>query len=85
MSTTPASIIGKPTPRIDGPLKTTGTAQYAADFHFDRMAHAMPVVASIAERSHSHTRYVGSRKDAGRVARAAPRQHRPAVSNRARR
>jgi xanthine dehydrogenase YagR molybdenum-binding subunit len=48
MSTTPASIIGKPTPRIDGPLKTTGAAQYAADFHFDGMAHAMPVVASVA-------------------------------------
>ena len=48
MSTTPASIIGKPTPRIDGPLKTTGTAQYAADFHLEGMAHAMPVVASVA-------------------------------------
>ena len=48
MSTTPASIIGKPTPRIDGPLKTSGTAQYAADFHFERMAHAVPVVATVA-------------------------------------
>jgi xanthine dehydrogenase YagR molybdenum-binding subunit len=48
MSTTPAGIIGRPTPRIDGPLKTTGTAQYSADFHFDGMVHAMPVVASIA-------------------------------------
>ena len=50
MSTTPApaSIIGRATPRIDGPLKTTGTADYAADFHFDRMAHAMPVTATIA-------------------------------------
>lgn len=48
MSTTPASIIGRPTPRIDGPLKTTGAAQYAADFHFDGMAHAVPVLASIA-------------------------------------
>ena len=48
MSTTPASIIGRPTPRIDGPLKTSGAAQYAADFHFERMAHAMPVVASVA-------------------------------------
>lgn len=47
MSTTPNSIIGKPTPRIDGPLKTTGTADYSADFHFDRMAHAMPVCATI--------------------------------------
>jgi xanthine dehydrogenase YagR molybdenum-binding subunit len=48
MSTTPASIIGKPTPRIDGPLKTSGTAQYAADFHFEGMVHAVPVVASVA-------------------------------------
>ena len=48
MSTTPASIIGRPTPRIDGPQKTSGTAQYAADFHFEGIAHAMPVVASVA-------------------------------------
>ena len=43
-----ASIIGSPTPRIDGPLKTTGAAQYSADFHFDRMVHAVPVCATIA-------------------------------------
>ncbi len=48
MGTTPDSILGTATPRIDGPLKTTGTAQYAADFHFERMAHAVPVNASIA-------------------------------------
>jgi xanthine dehydrogenase YagR molybdenum-binding subunit len=42
------SIIGTATPRIDGPLKTTGVAEYAADFHFDRMVHAVPVVSSIA-------------------------------------
>jgi xanthine dehydrogenase YagR molybdenum-binding subunit len=48
MSTTPTSIIGTPTPRIDGPLKTTGAAQYAADFHFDRMAYAVPVGAPMA-------------------------------------
>ena len=48
MSTSPAGIIGRPTPRIDGPLKTTGTAQYASDFHFEGMAYAVPVVASIA-------------------------------------
>ncbi|MGZ5148150.1 MAG: xanthine dehydrogenase family protein molybdopterin-binding subunit [Burkholderiales bacterium] len=48
MSTTPAGIIGRPTPRIDGPLKTSGTAKYAADFHIEGMAHAVPVVASIA-------------------------------------
>ena len=47
MSTTD-SIIGTATPRIDGPLKTTGAAEYAADFHFDRMVHAVPVISSIA-------------------------------------
>src|SRR5215472_2360818 len=53
MSTTPASvaasIIGKATPRIDGPLKTTGAADYSADFHFDGMAHAVPVIASVGK------------------------------------
>jgi xanthine dehydrogenase YagR molybdenum-binding subunit len=48
MSTSSASIIGAATPRIDGPLKTTGTANYAADFHFEHLAHAVPVVSSIA-------------------------------------
>jgi len=48
MSTTTASIIGTPTPRIDGPLKTSGAAQYAADYHFEHMAYAVPVSATIA-------------------------------------
>jgi xanthine dehydrogenase YagR molybdenum-binding subunit len=46
--TASSSIVGKATPRIDGPLKTSGAAQYAADFHFDRMAHAVPVTAAVA-------------------------------------
>ncbi|HEX4284193.1 MAG TPA: xanthine dehydrogenase family protein molybdopterin-binding subunit [Terracidiphilus sp.] len=48
MSTTSESIVGIATPRIDGPLKTTGVAEYAADFHFAHMAHAVPVSAAIA-------------------------------------
>jgi xanthine dehydrogenase YagR molybdenum-binding subunit len=48
MSTNSNSIVGTPTPRIDGPLKTSGAALYAADFHFDHMAYAVPVVSSIA-------------------------------------
>ena len=48
MSATPAGIIGRPTPRIDGPLKTMGVVKYAADFHIEGMAYAVPVVASIA-------------------------------------
>lgn len=48
MSTTSDSIIGRATPRIDGPLKTTGAATYAADFNFDRLVHAVPVGAALA-------------------------------------
>ncbi len=48
MSTTPDSIIGIATPRIDGPLKTSGSSEYAADFHFEGMAHAVPISATIA-------------------------------------
>jgi xanthine dehydrogenase YagR molybdenum-binding subunit len=43
-----SSIVGTATSRIDGPLKTSGAALYAADFHFDRMAYAVPVGALIA-------------------------------------
>ncbi len=50
-SSTPASssssVIGKPTPRIDGPLKTTGTAQYAVDYHFPGLVYAWPVASTI--------------------------------------
>ncbi len=42
------AIIGALVPRVDGPLKTTGAAQYSADFHFPGMVHAVPVQAPIA-------------------------------------
>ena len=45
---TGAAFIGAAVPRVDGPLKTTGVAQYSADFHFAGMAHAVPVQSSIA-------------------------------------
>ena len=43
-----SKIIGVPTPRIDGPLKTTGTAMYSSDHHFPGLVHAWPVIATIA-------------------------------------
>jgi xanthine dehydrogenase YagR molybdenum-binding subunit len=47
--TTPtASPIGRSTPRVDGPAKVTGTAQYTSDFHFTGMLYAVPVEATIA-------------------------------------
>ena len=46
---TPAtSPIGRETPRVDGPLKVSGVAQYASDFHFPGMLYAVPVEATIA-------------------------------------
>src|SRR5439155_24848211 len=42
------SSIGRSTPRVDGPLKVSGMAQYASDFHFPGMLYAVPVEATIA-------------------------------------
>ena len=44
-------VVGKPTDRIDGPLKTTGTAPYANDWHDPkaRLAHGYVVGAGIAK------------------------------------
>ncbi len=54
MPTTPGtppptpSPIGRATPRVDGPLKVSGRAQYTSDFRFPGMLHAVPVEATIA-------------------------------------
>src|SRR5438105_5765347 len=52
MQTTPeaptVSPIGRSTPRVDGPLKVSGRAQYTSDFHFPGMLYAVPVEATIA-------------------------------------
>ena len=42
------SPIGRDTPRVDGPQKVTGVAQYTSDFHFPGMLYAVPVEATIA-------------------------------------
>src|SRR5213592_1355891 len=42
------SPIGRQTPRVDGPFKVSGVAQYASDFHFPGMLYAVPVEATIA-------------------------------------
>src|SRR5262245_50916962 len=44
----PASPIGRSTPRVDGPQKVTGAAQYTSDFHFPGVLYAVPVGATIA-------------------------------------
>jgi xanthine dehydrogenase YagR molybdenum-binding subunit len=45
----PANLIGTTVPRIDGPLKTTGTAKYASDHNFPNIVHAIPVQSPIGK------------------------------------
>src|SRR5687767_2413849 len=42
------SPIGRDTRRVEGPLKVTGRAQYASDFHFPGLLYGVPVEATIA-------------------------------------
>ena len=44
-----AGIIGAAVPRIDGSLKTSGTARYAVDHNFPNLAHAVAVQATIGK------------------------------------
>jgi xanthine dehydrogenase YagR molybdenum-binding subunit len=44
----PTAVIGASLSRVDGPLKTTGTARYASDYKFPGMVYAVPVGATIA-------------------------------------
>jgi xanthine dehydrogenase YagR molybdenum-binding subunit len=44
-----ANIIGAAVPRIDGPLKTTGTARYAVDHDFPNLVHAIAVQSTIGK------------------------------------
>jgi xanthine dehydrogenase YagR molybdenum-binding subunit len=43
-----SKIIGVATPRIDGPLKVSGSAMYTSDHHFPGMLYAWPVCATIS-------------------------------------
>jgi xanthine dehydrogenase YagR molybdenum-binding subunit len=46
--TTVSGVTGQPIDRIDGPLKVSGQAQYAADYHMPDLAHGAVVSARIA-------------------------------------
>jgi xanthine dehydrogenase YagR molybdenum-binding subunit len=43
------SVIGRPIPRVDGPLKVSGTATYTSDHNFPGMLYAVPVPSTIAK------------------------------------
>src|SRR5262245_58328088 len=42
------SPVGHSTPRVDGPRKVSGVAQYTSDFQFPGQLYAVPVEATIA-------------------------------------
>ena len=46
--TAQTSPIGENAARVDGPLKVSGLAMYASDFHFPGLFYAVPVEATIA-------------------------------------
>lgn len=43
------SPVGRRTPRVDGPLKVSGRANYTSDFNFPGQLYGMPVAATIAQ------------------------------------
>jgi hypothetical protein len=45
---TESKVIGVATPRIDGPLKVSGSAMYASDHHFSGLPYAWPFGATIS-------------------------------------
>jgi len=45
---TESKVIGRATPRIDGPAKVSGTAKYSSDYHFPDLLYAWPVCATVA-------------------------------------
>src|SRR3954468_8946510 len=44
----PMTVVGKATPRVDGPLKVSGRATYTSDHLFPGMLYAVPVGATVA-------------------------------------
>ena len=70
------SPIGRDTPRVDGPLKVSGPAQYTSDFHFPGMLYAVPVEATIANGRVRQARHGRGRENARRARDLSSREHR---------
>ncbi|RZJ11063.1 MAG: xanthine dehydrogenase family protein molybdopterin-binding subunit, partial [Rubrivivax sp.] len=61
-------VVGRPTPRIDGPLKTTGTAPYAYEHHEQKAAVGYVVGAGIAKGRVASMNLTAARKAPGVLA-----------------
>ncbi len=77
MTTTGSGVIGKPTPRVDGRLKVTGAARYAAEAQVPNVTHGVLVLSTIARGRVKHIDSAAAEKLPGVVAvlthRNAPR------------
>ena len=63
-----SSVIGVATPRIDGQVKTTGTAMYASDHHFEGLLFAWPTIATIASGHIEHIEVAAAERMQGVIA-----------------
>src|SRR4029078_10078371 len=79
------SPIGRDTQRVDGPLKVTGKAQYASDYHFPGLLYGVPVEATNANGKVSKldtslagrmpgVRAIFHRENIGKIYRSVPGQ-----------
>src|SRR4051812_35375041 len=59
------SPIGRRTPRVDGPQKVSGRAQYASDFHFPGILYAVPAEATTARGRVLRVKPPGAKKRPG--------------------
>src|SRR5438477_2555199 len=59
------SPVGRATPRVDGPVKVTGRARYASDFHFPGLLYGVPVEATIAKGKVTKLDIVAAEKMSG--------------------
>jgi xanthine dehydrogenase YagR molybdenum-binding subunit len=80
----PAGIIGQPIGRVDGRLKVTGAARFAAEWPMNRMAHAVLVGSTIANGKIKTIDTTAAEKSMGVIAvltyKNAPRM-KPVVNN----
>jgi xanthine dehydrogenase YagR molybdenum-binding subunit len=79
------SPIGRDTRRVDGPVKVTGRAQYASDFHFPGLLYGVPVEATVANgkvtkldtaaaEKMPNVRAIFHRENIGKIFRSVPGQ-----------
>jgi xanthine dehydrogenase YagR molybdenum-binding subunit len=63
-----SKVIGVATPRVDGPLKVSGSAMYTSDHHFPGLVYAWPVCATISSGTVTGLDFAQAEKMSGVIA-----------------